>query len=217
MRCLAICQIICSFFWMAPFAEGAVPNRDKPPGFSDGKPDYYEEIYDRTILGKSPAQIFSAINNGWGKNLASLRSALNPDASYLILHLQEPVDNYDFRSADQFRNSLMAKGITKMAQNTFGVGHFFLSWRCQKKEMFEGTVGMTGELDNQFRKALDLGWGLSAFWAIFEDGHLQTPELLDYEFEDSGNIHTLAIEVEPEVCGRAIAFVKSFLFHPNKP
>lgn len=185
---------------------------------ADGKPDYYQKIYDRTIEGKSLDQYFAAINGGWHKNLSAMRPHLKPDANYIVLHLQQPDDVFDFRSAENFKKGLMSKGLAHMAKNTMGIGHFFLSWRCQVNGApVEGTVGMTGELDDQFKKSMDNGWGLTTFLGIFQDGHLQTPELLDFEFENYEPLHSLAIEVSPEVCGNAMSFVKTFLFKPNRP
>lgn len=182
------------------------------------KPDSYEPIYDATVKGKSPEEYFRAINGGWSKNLSTLRPRLDPARSYLVIHSQEPKDIFDLRSPKIFKRGLMSKGISKMAKSTIGIGHVFLSWRCQlASETVEGTVGMTGELDDQFKKMLEAGWGLTTFITNFTDGHLQTPALLDFEFDGADPVHSLAIEVDPSVCGNAMAFVKKFVEHPDRP
>jgi hypothetical protein len=201
------------------FAKSSGGNAPQPGRTADGKPDHYEKIYDATVKGRSPADYFAAINGGWDKNLSTLRPSLDPTRSYLVIHSQEPKDVFDLRSPDIFKRGLLSKGIKKMAQSTFGIGHVFLSWRCQLEggKMAEGTVGQTGELSNQFKKMLDNGWGLTTFVTKFTDGHLQTPALLDFEFEGEEPLHTLAIEVDPEICANAMGFVKKFLEHPARP
>ena len=191
----------------------------QPGRTADGKPDHYEKIFDATVKGRSHEEYFAAINGGWDKNLSTLRPSLDPSRSYLVIHSQEPKDVFDLRSPNIFKKGLLSKGIRKMAQSTFGIGHVFLSWRCQLEggQMAEGTVGQTGELSNQFKKMLDNGWGLTTFVTKFTDGHLQTPALLDFEFEGEEPLHTLAVEVDPAICRNAMVFVKKYLEHPSRP
>ncbi len=201
------------------YAKSNRANHTQPGRTADGKPDNYEKIYNATIEGRSLEQYLAAINGGWGKNLSTLRSRLDPKRSYLVIHSQEPKEVFDLRSPDHFKRGLLSKGISNMAQSTFGIGHVFLSWRCQQEDgkVVEGTVGQTGELSNQFKEMLDAGWGLTTFVTNFTDGHLQTPALLDFEFEGEEPLHTLAIEVDPAVCSNAIGFVKKYLEHPSRP
>lgn len=81
----------------------------------------------------------------------------------------------------------------------------------------EGSVGFTGELSHQFKQLTDAGHGLSAFLHTFDDGHLQTPELLDMEWDEPKPIHTLAVEVDSSVCRNAVGFVKKFLYADDRP
>ena len=203
----------------AAYAKSNRADKAQPGRTADGKPDNYEKIYDATVKGATHEEYFAAINGGWDKNLSTLRPRLDPARSYLVIHSQEPKDVFDLRSPNLFKRGLLSKGIKKMAQSTIGIGHVFLSWRCQQPggAVLEGTVGQTGELSNQFKQMLDAGWGLSTFKAKFTDGHLQTPALLDFEFENEEPLHTLAVEVEPEICENTLAFVKKFLEHPNRP
>jgi len=205
---------------LSPVSHAKKENSDKPANgrTADGKPDTYQKIYDATVEGKSLEEYFAAINGGWDRNLSTLRPRLDPARSYLVIHSQEPKEVFDIRSPNDFKRGMMSKGLAKLALSTFGIGHVFISWRCQQEAgVAEGTVGMTGELDNQFKKMLDSGWGLTTFVTNFTDGHLQTPALLDFEFEGEEPLHTLAIEVDPSVCGNAMGFVKKFLNHPSKP
>jgi len=178
----------------------------------------YDRIYDRTIEGKSLEQYFQAINGGWVNNLVPLRKALRKDRNYIVIHAQEPKSTMDLRTADHFRQSTLAGGILSLTNDSLGIGHTFVSWRCQTENgPVEGTVGMTGENDTQFKKMTDAGYGLSAFLAVWFDGHLQTPELMSLLWKEEKPVHSVAIEVSPEVCHNAARFVKKFLFHPDRP
>ena len=190
--------------------EDADPRKDKR--------DEYEKAYDRTLLGVSLPQYFKSINSGWKKNLSPLRKALKPHASYLVLQTLEPRMPMDLRSAENFRRGATSIGLINLANDSLGIGHVFLSWRCQVKgQMLEGSVGMTGEIDKQFTTLSQRGFGMSSFLAVFSDGHLQNPDLLDLEFQEDLPVHTFAMEVEPEVCQNALGFVHKFLFHPSRP
>lgn len=180
--------------------------------------DDYEEIYDRTILGRSLTSYFQSINGGWGKNLSSLRKSLKPKSNYLIIQALEPRLPMDLRSPEHFKQSVMSIGLVNLGTNSIGIGHVYMSWRCNiDGQMREGSVGMTGENEGQFESLVDSGHGLGAFFAKFTDGHLQTPELLDLEFEEELPVHTFAVEVDSSTCRNAVSFVRNFLFHPTKP
>ena len=215
MPILKITLFVFSALILFRIDANAVPRNEDGPR---DKPDEYEKIYDRTILNKSLDEYFSAINGGWSPSLQKFRSHLNQHKNYLVIHAQEPKMSFDFRSPEKFRRSMESEGVLNINANSLGIGHMFLSWRCQINEnMMEGTVGMTGELNQQFKKLLDNGYGLGAFLARFQDGHLQTPELLDFEFSNKEELHTLAIEVDASVCQNAVSFVKEFLYHENEP
>ena len=197
-----------------------------PPMSAEGKGsktnplerDRYEDIYDRTILGRSLTSYFQTINSGWKGNFLTLKKYLNPQKSYMVIHALEPRNPMDLRSAENFRRSIMAIGIFNLSNSSVGIGHVFTSWHCNiKGQIVEGATGMTGENEDQFNKLSSGGWGMASFFTNFEDGHLQTPELLEMEWEEPMAIHSLAVEVDENICANAVGFVKKFLFHPNSP
>jgi len=181
-------------------------------------PDFYEKIYDETILNKSAGEYVQEINSGWGPGLKSLRKSLNPSKNYIVLHVIEPGIVYDLRSAEHFRRGLLAMGIEELLSDDLALGHVFTSWRCQVNgQAVEGTTGITGELDKQFTKMLNKGWGMTAFYSHFQDGHLQTPKLLEHEWKYANTLHTVAVEVDDQVCQNAMKFVSDFIHHPDQP
>lgn len=196
--------------FLAPLAASAHPRPEKP--------DYYEKIYDATLGGKTGDAYFREMNVGWQTNIGQLRASLDPRKNYLVLHVIEPDFVYDLRTGEDFRSSLLAIGLPRLINSNVSVGHAFLSWRCQVPGgVAEGTTGFTGELDKQFTKMMRTGWGMTSFYSSFDDGHLQTPRLLDFEFNEGHPIHTVAIEVGEDVCHRTLGFVRAFVSHPSKP
>lgn len=187
-------------------------------GGSRDRRDAYERIYDATILNKPLDTYWREINSGWGPSLRPLRASLKQDRSYLVLHVVEPDPVYDLRSTEHLRKGIIARGLGKLINANLPIGHVFTSWRCQAGgQAVEGTTGLTGETEKQFFKMLTKGFGMTAFFSHFTDGHLQTPKLLDHEWQVSKTLHTLAIEVSDEVCANAMGFVRDFLTHPSRP
>jgi len=210
-------KVFLSAFLAALFLAAPVASHASSTARAE-KPDYYEKIYDQTILNKTSQQYVQEINSGWQPSLRKLRNALNPSKSYMVIHVIEPSLKYDLRSANHFRKGLLSLGLAKLANSNLGLGHVFTSWRCEVNgRMVEGTTGITGELDKQFTKLLGGGYGLTSFYSHFTDGHLQTPRLLDFEFDFAETMHTLAIEVDPAICQNAMGFVRDFVSHPNQP
>ena len=179
--------------------------------------DDYEKIYDATILNRPLEAYWAEINSGWGPNLRPLRANLKPDRSYLVLHVVEPNPVYDLRSTEHLRRGILSGSLGNLF-NAKVIGHVFTSWRCQANgRAVEGTTGLTGETEKQFFQMATKGWGMTAFFSHFTDGHLQTPRLLDHEWQVSKTMHTVAIEVSDESCANAMGFVRDFLFHPSRP
>ncbi len=180
--------------------------------------DEYERIYDATILNRGQENYWQEINSGWSPNLSPLRASLRPNRSYMVIHIVEPDPVYDLRSTEHLRKGIIARGILKLMNPRIAIGHVFTSWRCHRDgRMVEGTTGLTGETEKQFFKMLTKGFGMTAFFSHFTDGHLQTPKLLDQEFDSAKVLHNVAIEVSDEVCSNAMGFVHSFLNHPSRP
>lgn len=196
----------------------ALPLADAEAGASRGRRDEYERIYDASILNRPLDHYWREINGGWSPGLRPLRASLKPDRSYLAIHVVEPDPVYDLRSTEHLRKGILARGVLKLMNPRIAIGHVFTSWRCQVEgRAVEGTTGLTGETETQFFKMLTKGFGMTAFFTHFTDGHLQTPKLLEQEFSSAKTLHTMAIEVSPEVCGNAMGFVRDFLTHPSRP
>lgn len=197
-------------FWLsfAPLAE-ARGNRDRR--------DDYEKIYDATILNRPLEAYWAEINSGWSPSLRPLRRSLKADRSYLVLHIVEPNPVYDLRSTEHLRRGILSGSLGNLFDAKV-IGHVFTSWRCQAGgRTVEGTTGLTGETEKQFFSMMTKGFGMTAFFSHFTDGHLQTPKLLDHEWEVSKTLHTVAIEVSDGVCANAMGFVRDFLTHSNRP
>lgn len=194
----------------------AIPSPADAQGNRDRR-DEYEKIYDATLLNRSREDYVREINSGWSKSLAPLRKSLRPDRSYIVMHVVEPSPVYDLRSAEHIRRGIKSGSMGKLAEAK-NIGHVFTSWRCQVNgRAVEGTTGQTGETEKQFFQMISKGWGMTAFFSHFTDGHLQTPKLLDHEWDVSKSIHNVAVEVSDEVCANAMKFVSDYATHPNAP
>lgn len=194
----------------------ALPSPAEARGNRDRRDDY-EKIYDATILNKPLEAYWREINSGWSPSLRPLRAGLKPDRSYLVLHVVEPNPVYDLRSTEHLRRGILSGSLGNLIDAKV-IGHVFTSWRCQVAgRPVEGTTGLTGETQKQFFNMVTKGWGMTAFFSHFTDGHLQTPKLLDHEWEVSKTLHTVAIEVSDDVCANAMGFVRDFLLHSNRP
>jgi hypothetical protein len=182
-------------------------------------PDEYEKTFDTTVKGKSLEEYYAEINSGWQPALLRLKKSLRPDRSYMVLHVIEPGPVFDQRSGNDLRRSMLSgKGLVKLLEQPLSIGHVFVSWRCKVgNEFVEGTTGQTGEFDRQAFKMMLKGWGIAPMFSWYSDGHLQTPRLLNQEFDDARAMHNLAVEVSEDVCQGAMQFVQDYLFHENQP
>lgn len=170
---------------------------------------------EKEARASSPAKLEKILNSGWGASMREARRALKPGKSYLALHSTEPGMIMDIRSPDAFRDTIVSQAL--MGEDD--IGHVWVSWRCQtSKGPIEGAAGQTGNFDDQFMELLKKGWGLAAFKAHFLDGYVETPALIEaVEFKWTAPFHTLMVEVDDAVCGRAMKFVRDYVHHPNKP
>lgn len=167
---------------------------------------------------------------GWPKTLADVYAQLHSKRkNYVVLISRLPTIPVDFRSEEGLKNSINSLNF----QNNFHPGHEMIGWKCHiGGTPFESMIGFTGESDDQHKKLLDSGWGLSAMLATFKDGFIQSPGELEnrlkYFNEEnekalaSGNpkkINLIAtvVEVSEDECADMINEVYVFLDHPNRP
>ncbi len=182
---------------------------------------YVPADYVPRLVESSPEDYFQEVNSGWNERFyANLRKRLVRGKSYIVLHNRLPNTTLDLRSPNGFRESVFNLGLINLKH--LDQGHVMLGWSCEiNGKTYEGNTGITGEQTNQQMAMANAGWGVTGLFSIFKDGHLQTPTLISSVFRQAitkkQRIATLAIEVEPEQCGRMMNFIHSFLSHPNHP
>lgn len=182
------------------------------PAFADMKDDL-----EREVRRASPSRLVRLINSGWSSSMKPLARGLKSDRSYIALHATEPAMIMDLRTADGFRESFLNQALSEGGDAD--IGHVWISWRCHtKKGIVEGASGQVGNLNNQFMDMVKKGWGLAAFKSHYTDGYLETPQIIQMEELRAKEIfHTLVVEVDPAVCGKAMGFVETYVNHPSQP
>lgn len=186
---------------------------------SDAEAEKIEKRLQDFSKKATPSQLMKKINGGWTKSYQKAIEQLHPKRSYVVLHVWDPKNTLDLRTADGFRATLTSIGLLNVSK--IDIGHTWIAWRCQTPQgIVEGAAGQTGENEEQTAKMLKSGWGLSAFKARFNDGYLQTPELIENSVltsDEHENLNILFMEVDDAVCQRTMNFVRDYVHHPSQP
>lgn len=167
---------------------------------------------------------------GWPQIFAKLYFQLNEKPkNYFILVSRVPSIAVDFRTNEGLHNSINSFSF----QKDFHPGHEIIGWKCKiGGRPFESMVGLSGESDDQHKKLLDKGWGLTSLLATFKDGFLQNPNELENRFRyfieenekaaAAGNpkrifLMATVFEITENDCERIVNETFEFVNHPNNP
>lgn len=164
---------------------------------------------------------FAQLNGGWFDDLGKLQAELDPKRSYVVLNMIEPGLPMDLRSAELFRRSYVAPGLSD-SFNKPALGHAIVAWQCARpgKKPVRGATGLTGEASGQSGQMVKAGWGLTPIVSTYTDGYLQTAESIGSTLQwrkAKERMWSLAVEVEPAQCESMVRFLRAFLFHPSRP
>ncbi len=164
----------------------------------------------------------------WPESLLEVRKSLDIQKentfSRVGLWILMPKAKLDFRSAENFRLSLLANPVELWGK----IGHMAVSWECRGSGK-EGFVGQSGETKNQFEYLLRNGWGLSGLYYTFTDGRMVDGQQLekgrnrwDSAFMtknpdpntniDANKLQSLAVymDVSEEDCNKVANFVEAY-------
>jgi hypothetical protein len=165
----------------------------------------------------TPEQILAGIYQPWTGSLAQMGRNLQPDRNYVVwVHVpaQHPMD---LRSAEMFRRWALATPLTELS-----ISHNMIAFRCRKPDgsFATGATGMTGSSNLQDAKYLLAGAGVSMFFAVYADGHLNPESEVDgyvaKNLEKRGAIFG-AFEVTDGQCEAMQGFLSDFVRHPSRP
>ena len=158
------------------------------------------------------------LNSGPSPLQKGLNKFLNPEKDYITWMIEAPKVTMDMRSAEMFRRSFATN-----QSDSEGISHMMVLWQCHDDngKIFHGGTSMTGENEDQSKKMLVSGWGMTTFIANFTDGELTDPSELDEYLEDSKEkkiqVAPITFEVKRENCKNMLTFIQKFIDHPNHP
>ena len=165
----------------------------------------------------TPEETLQGIYQPWTGVLASLRQNLDPRRDYVVW-IQVPAQHpLDLRSSEYFRRWINATPITEVT-----ISHNMVAWRCHnsKGQVVEAATGMTGGNVSQDTQMFLDGYGLSVFFSVFTDGHLNPVSEVDSyittNLQKRGAVFG-GFEVSPTDCDNMMKFVQDFVHAPNKP
>jgi hypothetical protein len=160
----------------------------------------------------TPDRILAGIYRPWTGPLAEMGKKLKAGRDYVVwVHVpaQHPMD---LRSSDRFRQWALATPVTELT-----ISHNMIAFRCGNSE---GATGMTGSSNLQDAKYLLAGAGLSMFFAVYTDGHLNPESEVDaYVTKNLAKRGAVfgAFEVSAAQCDSLRVFLDDFVRHPNRP
>lgn len=112
--------------------------------------------------------------------------SLSEDNSYVFIFVRHANNAYDFTNLETVKNSLLYNSNGYKEDQI--VGHTSMALKCSQKIGLKLSTGMTGEMSNQFNNLIQSGWGLSAFFAIMDDGELESPNTISEDLKKYANM-----------------------------
>jgi len=161
---------------------------------------------------------FPQFNEGWPTSFKSLAKELSPERDYVTWIIAEPESVMDLRSAENFRTSFMSSVTDSKL-----ISHMMIAWSChdEKGKRLVGGTALTGEDDEQTKKMIMDGWGMTPLYSVFTDGHLDTARGIGMMVTMTSKFKVplahVSFEVTREKCQNMLKFFKTFLTHPKKP
>lgn len=168
-------------------------------------------------FGASPRQLWNKLNDGWGGAHADLEPHLPEGKNYIVWSIIAPKKPLDLRTPDYFRSVLTQSDSKK----SLSISHNIVGWKCDLDDGFyQGATGMSGETMQQSASLVKAGYGLTTFLATFNDGWLSGGYHSGHiiaERSAKEDVYTLVVEVSKSSCSRMLKFLKSFIYHQNRP
>lgn len=188
---------------------------------------FYSDRSDEQTDSPPPEKIWKSIEHfGWPESLGDFQVRFQPGKSYLTLYKKLPFYPLDMRSANRFKQSMMASQLFDKSS----IGHMSFGWSCSAgSSRVEGFAAQTGEDSGQQHEMMANGWGVTSALTTFTDGHLHNAfhiqryfasDLIDRtegQHIKANRYFALVVEVPLQECERVRTFVKNYVFHPSKP
>lgn len=166
----------------------------------------------------NPDEVWESINQGWSGIYHQLISEhLDPSSNYVVWSMIAPKTPLDLRKPDSFRSLLNQTTAKKRS-----ISHNLVAWKCKlpNGEHLMGATGMSGEGSGQSEKMVKAGYGLTMFYATFNDGWLSSSDFTSDIWKERGQneeIYNVVVQVSSEDCLKMTNFLKKFVYHPSKP